>query len=65
MLATASGDGTLRLWNSQSGQCVKIFNEHLKAVWTCAFHDGGDYLASGSLDQTAKLFDIRRYFDAI
>jgi WD40 repeat protein len=30
-------------------------------VWSCAFHDTGDFVASGSLDHTTKLFDLHRY----
>jgi len=27
-------------------------------VWSVDFHDTGDFVASGSMDHTAKLFDI-------
>ncbi|KAI8839268.1 WD40-repeat-containing domain protein [Chytridium lagenaria] len=45
-LATASGDGTVKIWILGKG------------VWGCAFHDTGDFLASCSMDHTAKLWDI-------
>ncbi|RKP19508.1 WD40 repeat-like protein, partial [Rozella allomycis CSF55] len=54
-----SGDGTIRLWNIDNGQTVRQLKDHTQPVWTCAFHDLGDFLASGSMDQTARLFDLR------
>jgi WD40 repeat protein len=59
ILATASGDGTIRLWNYNDGKSLRVFNDHLQAVWSCAFHDSGDYIVSGSMDQTSKVFDLR------
>jgi WD40 repeat protein len=57
-LATASGDGTLKLWDFSKGVASLTLSDHTQAVWSCAFHDQGDFLASSSMDQTAKLWDI-------
>jgi len=34
-------------------------SDHTQAVWGCAYHDLGDFIVSGSMDHTAKLWDIQ------
>jgi WD40 repeat protein len=34
------------------------FTEHTQAVWNAAFNDTGDFLASCSLDHSARLWDL-------
>lgn len=49
MLATASFDGSIRLWNVTDGTCTQLFNSHLHPVSSVAFSPSGMFLASGSL----------------
>lgn len=49
MLATASFDATVQLWNIENGSCLAVFSRHKESVYTVAFSPSGDYLASGSL----------------
>lgn len=49
MLATASFDSTVRLWNIQDGSCLAVLSRHRESVYSVAFSPSGDYLASGSL----------------
>ena len=60
MLGPASGDGTVSFWDFAKAACTVTFTDHSQAVLSCAFHDCGDFLASGSMDQTARLLDINR-----
>mmetsp|Transcript_12527 Transcript_12527/g.23509 ORF Transcript_12527/g.23509 Transcript_12527/m.23509 type:complete len:794 (-) Transcript_12527:131-2512(-) len=49
MLATASFDSTVRLWNIENGSCLAVLSRHKESVYSVAFSPSGDYLASGSL----------------
>lgn len=49
LLATASFDATVRLWNVEDGSCYRVFNRHRDSVYSVAFSPSGDFLASGSL----------------
>lgn len=59
VLATSSGDTTVKLWDFSRGQSSLTLQDHTQCVWACAFHDQGEHLVSCSMDQTSKLWDIR------
>lgn len=58
LLATASGDATVKIWNFEQAACTATFSDHTQAVWDVAFHDGGDFFVSASMDHNTRLFDI-------
>ena len=58
MLASGSGDATVKLWSFEQQRCVTTLTGHAGAVWACAFHYGGEFIASGSQDQSARLWDV-------
>lgn len=45
-VATGSADRTCRLWDTQTGSCVRVFVGHSGAVSTIALSPDGRYLAS-------------------
>jgi WD40 repeat protein len=58
LLATASFDGTVRLWNTSDGSCFAVFNRHRDSVYSVAFSPSGDFLSSGSLAGQMYIWDI-------
>lgn len=59
MLATASFDGSVRLWNVVDGTCSRILSRHRESVYSVSFSPSGDYLASGSLAGQLYIWNVR------
>jgi len=59
LLASASGDRTIKLWNPQTGKALKTLHGHQSWVWKVLFSPNGKLLASGSYDRTIKIWDIQ------
>lgn len=59
LLATASFDNTVRLWDPVNGKCRATLAGHQAAVYAIAFSPDGRYLASGSLDDSLRVWSIR------
>lgn len=60
MLATASFDGTVRLWNVSDGSCFRVFDRHRDSVYSVAFSPSGNFLASGSLAGQLYIWDVEK-----
>ena len=56
----ASSTNTIRLWKVGTGEAWATLKGHSNMVFDIAFLEGGRTLASASLDQTVKLWDIAR-----
>ncbi len=56
-LASASGDGTIKLWNL-SGRELQSLQGHSAEVYSVSFSPDGQTLASGSADSTVILWNL-------
>jgi WD40 repeat protein len=59
LLASASQDFTVRVWDAQAGKCLHVFEGHKGPVTAVAFSPDGARLASGSDDLTVRIWDLR------
>lgn len=57
LLATTSGDKTLRLWSTQSRRLLHECKGHTAAVWSAAFSPDNTRVVSGSSDGTIRVWN--------
>jgi len=57
-LATASADGTIKLWDVSSGACRQTLDGHTGEVLSAEFSPDGKKLATGGKDQIVKLWTL-------
>ena len=60
LLASGSGNGTIKLWDVAMGTPTAVIGEHTAEVYSVSFSPDGTLLASGSGDNTIKLWDVVR-----
>ncbi len=57
VLASASGDQTVRLWDRHTGACLQLLQGYMNNVPSVCFSPDGSVLASGSSDHAVRLWD--------
>ncbi|WP_228036593.1 serine/threonine-protein kinase [Dolichospermum flos-aquae] len=58
LLATGSGDNTIKLWDVNTGEVINTLSGHSWSVVAVAFSTDGEKLISGSWDKTVKIWQI-------
>lgn len=59
ILASASFDSTVRLWDVERGLCIHTLTKHTEPVYSVAFSPDGKYLASGSFDKCVHIWSTQ------
>ena len=54
----ADGDNNVRLWNPNDGKQIRALGGHQNSVYSIAYSPDGKTLASGSWDNTVRLWDV-------
>jgi WD40 repeat protein len=58
-LASADGDGAVRVWNSKTGELIRELQDaHGRFACCVAFHPHGDHLASVGADGWVRVWDL-------
>ena len=57
-LASAGGDGTVKVWNSRTREVVQTLIDNRDFVYSVAFHPGGKHLAAAGADRKVRVWDL-------
>jgi hypothetical protein len=58
LLATCSADGTVRLWNPNNGQQLKVLTGHTDWVYAVTISPNGNLVAAGGYDGEVRVWNV-------
>jgi WD40 repeat protein len=58
MMLTGSFDGTVKLWDAETGNWIRSFEGHTNWVRSIVFSKDGSRVLTASYDNTAKLWNV-------
>ncbi|MBE2282304.1 MAG: TIR domain-containing protein [Prosthecobacter sp.] len=56
-VCVGSDDGSVRLWDIETGQMRKTFTGHTQAIWSVLWSRDGKHIFSGGMDSIIRLWD--------
>lgn len=62
-LASASLDGTIRIWDPSKGVCLSVLSLHESPIFACEVSPNGRLIASGGLDGVLIVWDVSNITD--
>lgn len=57
---SGASDNTVRLWDLETGRCLRLLEGHSEVVWSVAWSDDQKRSLSCSSDKTVRLWDVER-----
>eukprot|EP01027_Heterolobosea_sp_BB2_P017788 GEZU01025163.1.p1 GENE.GEZU01025163.1~~GEZU01025163.1.p1 ORF type:complete len:516 (-),score=84.30 GEZU01025163.1:1180-2727(-) len=59
VLASASFDASIKIWDVTAGKCLYSLTEHSDPVYSVSFSPDGQFLASGSFDRCLHIWSVK------
>jgi WD40 repeat protein len=57
---SGSTDSTIKIWNYETGECIKTLNDHKSWITSIILWNNNQFI-SGSVDRTIKIWDLNKY----
>ena len=58
LVVSGGGDKTVKIWDVETGECLKTFNGHTGYVICCSFSHDSRLIVSCDSDKTVKIWDV-------
>jgi platelet-activating factor acetylhydrolase IB subunit alpha len=65
MAASGSEDGTIKLWDYESGDYLRTLRGHTNIITGCDYSPSGVYLVSCSIDLSIKLWEVKEEYGCV